>query len=228
MEAIVLAGGFGTRLRSVVSDVPKPMALVNDKPFLEYILKYLQKNDIKKVILSVGYKWEVIKNYFGENFENIELIYSIEDEPLGTGGAIKKALKMVENSQVYILNGDTFFNIDIKRLSLKDDSKLTLALKYMENFDRYGCVEIDQDNFVINFNEKSYRKSGNINGGIYLAKRNIFEKYNLPKKFSFEEFMENNFKDLKISAQIFNDYFIDIGIPKDYERAQKEINIYTN
>ena len=88
MQAIVLAGGFGTRLQSVVSDVPKPMAPINDTPFLEYILKYLQKNKVTKVILSVGYKWEIIQNYFGDKFENMELIYSIENEPLGTGGAI--------------------------------------------------------------------------------------------------------------------------------------------
>jgi D-glycero-alpha-D-manno-heptose 1-phosphate guanylyltransferase len=89
LEAIVLAGGLGTRLRSVVSDLPKPMAPIGDKPFLEYILKYLQKNGITRAILSVGYKWETIKEHFGDKFENIELIYSVENESLGTGGAIK-------------------------------------------------------------------------------------------------------------------------------------------
>ena len=113
MEAIVLAGGLGTRLRSVVSELPKPMAPVGDKPFLEYILKYLKKNGIDKVVLSVGYKWETIKEYFGDSFEDIELVYSIENEPLGTGGAIKQAMEYVSDVNVFIVNGDTFFDIDL-------------------------------------------------------------------------------------------------------------------
>ena len=104
MEAIVLAGGLGTRLREVVSDVPKPMAPIEDKPFLEYILKYLGKNSVTRVILSVGYKWETIKEHFGNSFEGIELVYSIEDEPLGTGGAIKKAMDHVKSENAYIIN----------------------------------------------------------------------------------------------------------------------------
>jgi D-glycero-alpha-D-manno-heptose 1-phosphate guanylyltransferase len=223
MEAIVLAGGLGTRLRSVVTDVPKPMAPIGDKPFLEYILRYLQKNAVTKVILSVGYKWKTIKEYFGDKFDNIELVYSVEDEPLGTGGAIKKAMNQVKNSQVYIINGDTFFDVDLKNLSLEDNSKLILSLKHMINFDRYGCVESDDKNLVTAFTEKGYRESGNINGGIYLASKDIFDGYNLDEKFSFEEFMQENFKTLKASVKVFENYFIDIGIPEDYERAQSEI-----
>lgn len=223
LEAIVLAGGLGTRLRSVVSDLPKPMAPIGDKPFLEYILKYLQKNGITRVILSVGYKWETIEEYFGDRFENIELIYSVEDEPLGTGGAIKKAMNQVKNSQVYIINGDTFFDVDLKSLVLEDNSKLILSLKHMTNFDRYGCVESDDNNLVKAFTEKGYIESGNINGGIYLASKNIFDNFDLDEKFSFEEFMQVNFKELKISVKVFANYFIDIGIPEDYQTAQSEI-----
>ena len=223
LEAIVLAGGLGTRLRSVVSDLPKPMAPIGDKPFLEYILKYLQKNGITRVILSVGYKWETIKEYFGDRFENIELIYSVEDEPLGTGGAIKKAMNQVKNSQVYIINGDTFFDVDLKSLDLKDKSKLILSLKQMTNFERYGCVESDENSLVTAFTEKGYRESGIINGGIYLASKNIFDNFDLDEKFSFEEFMQVNFEELKISVKVFEKYFIDIGIPEDYQKAQSEI-----
>ena len=226
LEAIVLAGGLGTRLRSVISDLPKPMAPIGEKPFLEYILKYLQKNSITRVILSVGYKWETIKEYFGDKFENIELIYSVEDEPLGTGGAIKKAMNQVKNSQVYIINGDTFFDVDLKSLVLKDNSKLILSLKHMTNFDRYGCVESDNNNLVLAFTEKEYRESGNINGGIYLASKDIFNDYDLDEKFSFEEFMQINFKELKISEKVFESYFIDIGIPEDYTKAQNEIEYH--
>jgi D-glycero-alpha-D-manno-heptose 1-phosphate guanylyltransferase len=226
LEAIVLAGGLGTRLRSVITDLPKPMAPIGDKPFLEYILKYLQKNGISKVILSVGYKWETIKEYFGNSFENIELIYSIEDAPLGTGGAIKKAMSEVVSEKVYIINGDTFFDVDLKSLILKDNSKLMLSLKHMEKFDRYGCVKSDANNLVIAFTEKGYKEIGNINGGIYLASKDIFNGFNLKNMFSFEDFMQNNFKQLNISSTVFDNYFIDIGIPEDYEKAQNEMKNY--
>jgi len=221
VEAIVLAGGLGTRLKSVVTDVPKPMAPIDSTPFLEYILRYLKKNGITRVVLSVGYKWEIIKEYFGNNFEDIEIIYSVEDKPLGTGGAINKAIDYVIDKQIFIINGDTFFDIDLSKMKLENDSKIQIALKEMKDFDRYGVVEIDINGYIQNFKEKSYYKQGLINGGIYLIKKNIFEKFDLPKKFSFEEFLENNFQKLKAKGRVFEDYFIDIGIPEDYEKAKR-------
>ena len=221
-EAIVLAGGFGTRLKSVVSDVPKPMAPINNKPFLEYILNYLQKNEINRVILSVGYKWEIIKNYFGDRFKNIELVYSIEDKPLGTGGAIKKALDLVKNKEIFVLNGDTFFDIKLQSMEL-EDSKILIALKKMINVNRYGAVKIDDNNYITSFVEKQFFKECFINGGIYLLKENIFDGFDLDEKFSFEDFLSKNFKKLKAKGSVFNDYFIDIGIPKDYKRVQEDL-----
>lgn len=223
MEAVVLAGGLGTRLQSVVNDVPKPMAPIGEKPFLEYILQYLQKNGVSRVILSVGYKWEVIKNYFGNKFENIELVYSVEDEPLGTGGALKKAFELVEENKVYIVNGDTFFNVNLHDLKLSSNSKLQLSLKQMHDFDRYGCVETDEDGNIVAFKEKEYRKIGNINGGIYLASKNLFDGFDLSYKFSFEEFMQQKYSKIGATAKVFDSYFIDIGIPDDYEKAQIEL-----
>lgn len=223
MEAIVLAGGLGTRLRSVVSDIPKPMAPIHDKPFLTYILRYLKKHGIDRIILAVGYRWEVIKEYFGTEFDGIELIYSLEEEPLGTGGAIKQALDKTMGEEVLIINGDTFFNIDLTTLSLNKDSGMLICLKQMEKIDRYGCVEVNALGTVESFAEKEYRKNGNINGGIYLSRKNIFNNYELNEHFSFEEFIQKNFKGLNISAKVFTDYFIDIGIPEDFHRAQKEI-----
>ena len=224
MEAIVLAGGLGTRLRSVVSDLPKPMAPIGNKPFLEYILKYLQKNGITKVVLSVGYKWETIKEYFGNSFENMELIYSVEDEPLGTGGAIKKALTLCKEKNIFIINGDTFFDVNLQNLELDNNSKIQLSLKSMKNFNRYGCVETSEKGLVTTFTEKGYRESGNINGGIYLMSKNIIDEFDLEEKFSFEKFMQNNFEQLNISTKVFDNYFIDIGIPEDYQKAKSELN----
>lgn len=227
MEVIILAGGKGSRLQSVVSDVPKPMALVNGKPFLEYIFYYLKKNNIKKVILSVGYKFEIIKKYFGDRFLEIDIDYSIENEPLGTGGAIKKALEMTQGSDVYVLNGDTFFDIDLavlKKKFEKHNSKLLLSLKKMFNFERYGCVNTDFNGSVIGFTEKEYHDSGEVNGGVYLINRHLFKGYTLLQNFSFEKFMMDNYKPLCAKSVIFDDYFIDIGIPEDYEKAQEDFN----
>lgn len=225
-EAIVLAGGLGTRLRSVVPDMPKPMALVQDKPFLEYLLEYLNKQGVTKAILSVGYMWQEIEKYFGDRFKNIDLVYSVENEPLGTGGAIKQALGFVESEYVYVLNGDTFFAVDLNKLYLGYTSKATLALKPMVNFDRYGCVEFDNDYQVTAFTEKTFREKGAINGGVYLLFKNLFDSFDVESKFSFEEFLEKNFQNLKISVKVFDQYFIDIGIPEDYARAQKELQAH--
>lgn len=223
LEAVVLAGGLGTRLRSVISDIPKPMAPIGGKPFLEFIFKYLQRNGITRIILSVGYKWETISKYFGDSFEGIEIIYSIEEQPLGTGGAIKIAMNHVKNNQFYIINGDTLFDVDLRSLALNNNSQLMLCLKYMKNNHRYSFVQNDDDGLVTSFSEKGFGQAGNVNGGIYLSSRNIFDDFYLEDKFSFEEFMQLNFQRLKMSIRLFDNYFIDIGVPEDYLKCQYDL-----
>ncbi|HEG0584703.1 TPA: NTP transferase domain-containing protein, partial [Campylobacter jejuni] len=180
MQAIILCGGLGTRLKSVIKDIPKPMAPINDKPFLEFIFEYLKKQGIKEVILAVSYKYEVIKEYFKDEFLGIKIKYSIEKEPLGTGGAIKEALKIIKN-EAYVLNGDTFFGIDLSKLKL-NGGKICLALKQMNDFDRYGTVNVDGLGLVISFEEKVFKKQGLINGGIYLLDKDIFKDFALQEK----------------------------------------------
>lgn len=228
MEAIILAGGLGVRLSGVISDLPKPMAPIGGRPFLDYILRYLKKNGVERVILSVGYKWEIIQACYGKKFEGIELIYCVESKPLGTGGAIKKAMQYVAGETVFIINGDTFFDVPLKMLvqNFRQESKLMLSLKKMHKFNRYGCVESDEEGLVTAFLEKGYRESGNINGGVYLATNTIFNGYSLQTNFSFEAFMEKNFHKLNVLATTFDGYFIDIGIPDDYARAQSELIPY--
>jgi len=225
-EAIVLAGGLGTRLKKVVSNVPKPMADVNGKPFLEYLLQFLAKHGIKKVVLSVGYRYWVIHDYFGDSFLNMEVLYSIEKELLGTGGGIKKSLKFIESENALIVNGDTYFDIDLAELfsfHKKKNSALTVALKPMKDFSRYGSVVIDSYGRITGFKEKGYHKYGLINGGIYLLDKSIFLELNLPEKFSFEkDFLEKYYKTLPFYGKVFHNYFIDIGIPKDYEKFKRD------
>ncbi|MDD1504958.1 nucleotidyltransferase family protein [Lysinibacillus sp. CNPSo 3705] len=226
MDAIILAGGFGTRLQSVVSDVPKPMAPVANKPFLSYLLTYLGKYEINNVVLCTGYKHEVIENYFSTTYNTLNIKYSVENEPLGTGGAIKKALEIIDSDNVLILNGDTLFNINLNEFiefHHTEKSDITIALKHLINFDRYGSV-IFENNKITGFDEKMYKDSGFINGGVYLINKKLFNRYNLSKTFSFEkEILETKINELSISGYKASAYFIDIGIPEDYEKAQTEV-----
>ncbi len=226
-EAIVLAGGMGTRLRTVVSDVPKPMAPVNGRPFLAYLLDDLNAQGIERVILAVGYKREVIMETFGSRYLNMELVYSVEEEALGTGGGIKLASDLVEGDRVFVLNGDTYFRVNLAAYDAffeAHDCEMALALKPMTDFDRYGTVKIDSGSCrVLGFEEKQQRKEGLINGGVYLFKTSIWEGLDLPAKFSFEkEILEGLCQSRLFSGMVSDTYFIDIGIPSDYERSQHD------
>ncbi len=193
------------------------MAQVNNKPFLCFIFEYLKKQGVRKVILAVSYKYELLQEYFKNEYLGIKISYSIEKEPLGTGGALKQALNLSEQKELFVLNGDTIFEIPLKKLELKG-SKICLALKKMLAFERYGCVELEENGFIKLFKEKKPTESGLINGGIYLVSNELFEGFTLKQKFSFEEFLQENFTKLHARAEIFEDFFIDIGIPSDYEK----------
>jgi len=229
IPAIVLAGGLGTRLRSVISDLPKPMAPVAGKPFLHYIFLYLQKQGIADAVLSVGYKSELIQEFFGEKYVGINIRYAVENEPLGTGGGIAQAMSLID-SDAFVLNGDTFFDVDLAELHefyTRRSSDIALALKRMYHFDRYGTVEIGNQERVLQFHEKQYRAEGLINGGVYVLNKNLFKKVEeieetvLPQKFSFEkDILEKHLLPLHYHGKEFKGYFIDIGIPEDYDKAQ--------
>lgn len=227
MEVIVLAGGLGTRLKGITGDaIPKPMVDVGGKPFLEYLLLNLSRYNVTKVVLSVGHKYEVIRNYFRDSFKNIKLKYSIEDSPLGTGGAIKKALRYTEEDNVFIINGDTYFDVDLYAMFKKhmaSAADMTIALKEMKDFDRYGCVTVE-NGMVTGFEEKKFYKKGLINGGVYLINKRIIQFFPEEEKFSFEkDFMEKKLKELEVIPYLSDEYFIDIGIPEDYEKACREL-----
>lgn len=229
MEVIILAGGLGTRLRSVVSEVPKCMAPVAGKPFLYYILKYLTKYPISRVILSVGYLREIIFDWVKEHNEEFpfDFDYTIEEEPLGTGGGIKLALSKTNEPNVIILNGDTFFDVDLNALCqchYNSNKNITLALKLMRNFNRYGTVTFDSmSGTIFSFNEKKYCDKGLINGGVYVVNRNAPLFKGLPEKFSFETaVLEPQCAAKNLQGIVQDGYFIDIGIPEDYQKANIE------
>lgn len=224
-DVIILAGGLGTRLASVVKDVPKPMAPVAGEPFLNHILEKLPLSNIGKIILAVGYKYEVVKSYYGEEYKTTPIQYSVENEPLGTGGGIALALEHVAEDTVLILNGDTSFDINFEEMwqtHNQSDYLMTLALKQMPQPDRYGTVLLEKDQ-IVRFQEKKVGlRTGLINGGIYWADKHL--KYELPlkEKYSFEtEVLEKKVFESKLGGYISDEQFIDIGIPEDYDRAQQ-------
>ncbi len=228
-EAIILAGGLGTRLRSVVADIPKCMAPIAGKPFIHFIIEFLKENGVEHFIFSVGYLHEVIEKYLQENYAELNYTLSVEREPLGTGGAIQLACSKALERNVLILNGDTLYKIDVATLSnfhQEKGSDCTLSLKPMQNFDRYGVVEINENGYVQSFKEKQFYSSGLINGGVYALQIEPFLENSFPEKFSFEkDYLEQIVHDnSKIFGMIQDEYFIDIGIPEDYERAQQDLS----
>jgi len=228
-EAIILAGGLGTRLRDAVPGLPKCMAPVNGKPFLSYLVDYLQKEGIEQFIFSLGYRYEMIESLLRQQYPSLSYQSVVEDEPLGTGGAIKLACKAATDKTVLVVNGDTFFKINLGKLSgfhHMCGAHCTLSLKPMKQFDRYGVVELNTDYSISNFREKQYYESGLINGGIYALHAVKFLAEELPDKFSFEkDYLEKFYTSRRMFGVVQDEYFIDIGIPEDFQRAQTEMTI---
>jgi len=226
MQAVILAGGYGTRLRSVVSDVPKPMAPIQSKPFLAYLLDCLNSFGFKEVILTVGYQYQTIIDYFGNEYKSMVLKYSIEKELLGTGGAIKKACEYSTSDLLFVINGDTFVEVDyfsLLKQHLAQHSLLSMTLKKLPDVSRYGSVFVENET-IISFKEKGLQGAGLINAGVYLLHKKLFDISDLPQVFSFENQLLYPFVEkIKPLAFVTEGYFIDIGIPEDYARAQTEL-----
>ena len=226
-EAIILAGGLGTRLKDTIPDLPKCMAPVAGHPFLFYVIRYLESQGIQRFIFSLGYKHEVVEFYLRHHFPWLSYTCVVEPEPLKTGGAIKLALGAATEKQVLIANGDTLFKVRLNELESfhkKTNAACTLTLKPMVQFDRYGTVTTTPDGRIITFDEKKYMDSGNINGGIYLLDKDAFLAESWPESFSFEaDYLEKYTHRHKIYGLVQQKYFIDIGIPEDYNKAQTEL-----
>ncbi len=226
--AIILAGGRGTRLKTIISDLPKPMAPIMNVPFLTYQLNYLKHFGIKKVILSVGYLSEKIIAHYNQSFENISIEYSIEKNPLGTGGGIRMAMSNLNEDLVLILNGDSFFDLNLEQfynLHLEQKAEFSLALRYVNNSERYGNIEFNSTHQITSFIEKNQlNQSGYINAGVYILSKKLYLQNTKPDiNFSIEkDFFEKQLNQLIIKGFEFKDYFIDIGIPEDYLKAQDD------
>ena len=228
MEAIILVGGLGSRLKAAVPDVPKPMAPINGRPFLEYLVDYWAGQGVDRFVLSVGYKREVIEEHFAVRHKGMEMDYAVENQPRGTGGGLLLALKHLRRSGTFlILNGDTFFEVDLapmRRYHQGKQAEVTIALREVDANSRYASVEIDKDGKITAFDNR-VRTSGRalINGGVYLAEKSAFADTLLEsdEPVSIEDQLYPRM--LAAGRRMYgfqsSGRFIDIGIPDDYRRA---------
>ena len=227
MQAILLCGGMGTRLRSVVSDRPKPMADICGKPFLQYLLEMLRDKGITEVIFALGYMGEMIEEYFqdGSAF-GLKIAYSYEEEPLGTGGAIRNALPKILEEEVLVLNADTYFPMDYQglyRFHQENDGDFSLATREVPDISRYGAVRRDAAGRILAWNEKledgGQPLAGEINGGIYVMKKSLIAEIPEGKQSLEQDCIPKWLSEGKrIFGLPFEGYFMDIGIPKDYQQ----------
>jgi|ETNmetMinimDraft_11_1059920.scaffolds.fasta_scaffold01447_6 D-glycero-alpha-D-manno-heptose 1-phosphate guanylyltransferase len=227
--AIILAGGLGTRLRSEVPDLPKPMAPVNERPFLSYLMDYWIGQGVSRIVLSIGYKSHAIRDYYGDRYRHVELQYSVEEKPLGTGGGLLLALQQMQGGDDFlVLNGDTFFAVDLGVLMechKHTGSDVTMALLDVAENDRYGGVSMDSNGRIASLDSSSGDAGSNrVNGGVYLMKRDLFDGCavdGLRQGCSLEDdlfpaILKNG---KNVSGYLSSGRFIDIGVPKDYRRA---------
>ena len=227
-EAIILAGGLGTRLRSALPDIPKCMAPIQGTPFLAFVIEWLLDQGVDHFIFSLGYKHEMISAWLEAQYPALNISVVLEEEPLGTGGGIKLACSKTSTGTVVVVNGDTLFKVNVNKLMAFHDmcgAHCTLALKPMHNFDRYGMVVVEKDYSVKEFREKQFCAEGLINGGVYTLNVKKFLAESLPEKFSFEkDYLEKFVGQRRFYGYVQDEYFIDIGIPEDYLRAQEELS----
>lgn len=228
MQAILLAGGLGTRLQSVVHDRPKPMALIEEKPFMEYVVHELSRHGITEIIFAVGYKGSMVEDYFGDGSRfGVTVSYAYEETLLGTAGAIKNAAAYMKGNQVFVLNADTFYQIDYQRLvrlSQEKELSMALVLREVPDVSRYGQAVL-KENLLTGFNEKVQEaKPGTINGGIYLLTRELIDEIPEGKVSLENDMIPRWLQEGRRLGGIVNDgYFIDIGVPEDYYRFIRDV-----
>jgi len=228
-SAIILAGGMGTRLKSVINNVPKPMAPVQKRPFLEILMAYWQEQGIEHFILSVGHLAHIIQEHFGDCWKGCRISYSLEQEPLGTGGGILKASKLISDEIPFlVLNGDTFFAVNLAKLSkfhLQNKANITLSVFSSSDTQRYMGIDVDPSQRVTKLNSKTKEQTCLVNGGVYIVDPVFLKSLNkggvMAQSWENETLPKLLDQHARLFAKSHSVDFIDIGIPTDYARAQE-------
>lgn len=233
MQAIILAGGKGTRLRAAVPDLPKPLAPVAGRPFLEHQMDYWVSQGVRRFVLSVGYKAELIINCIGTSFRGAEVVYAVEEQPLGTGGALLYAQKQLKRNEPFlVVNGDTFFDLplaDLKQFHEDKASDWTLGLFPTTNTERYLGVTLDESGRLVSTVTRPVQDEVLANGGIYLISAGVLDR--VVGHFAGEISLEGAIipalmeSDSSIYGMRHDGRFIDIGIPDDYRSAARVLGL---
>lgn len=222
-EAIILVGGFGTRLRGVVDDMPKPLASVAGRPFLAWVLDALAAQGLRRAVLATGYRGDQIEAALGKIWRRMSLDYSREQEPLGTGGAIVLAMQRITGEACFVLNGDTWLALDYARFDAAVrgvEARLGVALAAVPDVARYGAVRAEGGR-VAGFVEKGQAGPGLVNAGVYRVERSLLSGFRAGDAFSFErDVLEPVAMHETVAGYADTEGFIDIGVPDDYRRAQ--------
>jgi len=227
-DVVILAGGFGLRLRGTIGDVPKPMAQIAGRPFLELLLRQLKRHGFSRVILSVGYKQEVIREHFGQKAFGLELVYSIETSPLGTGGALREAARHIRTETALVMNGDSYTDVDLSRLGREhaaNDADVTVVV-IPENRVDAGSVVLDSKGKIKAFAEKRHiPESRYLSAGVYILGKLLIAGVPEGSKISLEEqlFPQWLADGKSIEGFVCEGRCLDIGTPERYEKAQRAL-----
>lgn len=224
-EAVILVGGLGTRLKSEVPELPKCMAPVAGKPFIDQVIFHLKNHGVTHFVFALGYMSEILIEHLITNYQDqLQMTIAVEEQPLGTGGAITYAAQFVKGNDFFALNGDSLFAMDPQKLRFTGSEMCVVGLKAMENGELYETVLIDENCFITSFIEEMPVEKGLINGGIYLLDKKRLMSLGLPEKFSFEkDFLEVYCKEKAIKGSIEDAHFIDIGVPEDFRKANIDL-----
>jgi D-glycero-D-manno-heptose 1,7-bisphosphate phosphatase len=222
-QAVVLAGGLGTRLGSLTRTTPKPLLDVAGRPFLEYVVWNLRRQGVRRLLLSIGYLYQAIRDHFGDGSDfGVEVDYAIEHEPAGTGGALRVAASKLE-AAFFLLNGDTLFDVNLYDLAMGlGDSVCALALRRMEDGTRYGSISLDGEGHVVEFKEK-LGGQGLINGGVYAVRREILDAVPSGSCSIEEDVFPALATQKRLAGRVYDAYFLDIGLPETLSQAQVDL-----
>jgi D-glycero-alpha-D-manno-heptose 1-phosphate guanylyltransferase len=217
---------LGTRLRPALGALPKPLAPIDGRPFLAWLLDLLAAEGVTRFILSVGYGAERIESEIGARYRETEVVYVREQEPLGTGGATRVALAAATHDPVWILNGDTYVELDLeaaREAHQERGVRLSMGIRWCEDCARFGRVEVEQG-IARRFEEKGRSIPGWINAGIYLMNRSLLSAYSLPERFSLEtDWLVPHCSSIEPRVMEATGYFVDIGVPESYREACREL-----
>lgn len=218
-ECVILAGGFGTRLKSISGNIPKPMVKVGDSPFLYKLMRNLEEQGCNNIVISTHFEADyIIKNISHDKPVSCNIDFVVEDQPLGTGGAIKFASEKIKSDKFIVINGDTYHDLDyLDFIQNSNHSDLLISAVKVDNCSRYGSISVDSEYNIISLYTNSISTSGVINSGTYAIKKSDIQSFNADI-FSFEDDFLKTYQG-KFKAYINENIFIDIGIPEDYHRA---------